>query len=157
MNRKTVKKLLAEVEICNRRLDSYANKAEKLEQPYRARRAAKFSFPLRLNEEDVTHIHDTVSRTWCTNHSITPSWTNFGAEAGPEAKHREKTSRDYGFDDRRCFGVSLFRPMAPIRWLDMEFHVMEPQTTANQSTRYACSTTKLSHNADTLLPGRLLE
>lgn len=63
MKRQKVKRLLVELDICNKRLDTYANKAEKLEEPYKAEERSKFALPLRMIEENATRLYDVLART----------------------------------------------------------------------------------------------
>ncbi|MCJ1349603.1 hypothetical protein MMC31_007844 [Peltigera leucophlebia] len=66
--KKIVIRLLDELDECIRRLDTYANKAEKLEL-YKAERQSDFALSLGLIEGNATRLYEVLSRTWCSAHT----------------------------------------------------------------------------------------
>ncbi|KAF2465073.1 uncharacterized protein BDR25DRAFT_295894 [Lindgomyces ingoldianus] len=68
MSRKKVRRLLEELKSCNLRLDSFANKAEKLKEPYRTETRLKFAAPLGVIENNATKLYNILCRTWCASH-----------------------------------------------------------------------------------------
>ncbi|ORY19506.1 hypothetical protein BCR34DRAFT_620960 [Clohesyomyces aquaticus] len=107
MSRRKVRRLLDELKSCNMRLDSFANKAEKLEEPFKADMKPKFTAPLITIEENAAMLYKAIYRTW-TEH---------------KAAIRQKFSSVK--DDASRFGISLFRSSLTPEWLDVEIRLVE--------------------------------
>ena len=136
MKRQKVRKLLEEFDTCNKRLDTYANKAEKLEEPYKAMKRSKFTFPLRLIEENAARLYDVLSRMWCSNHSS--HHAGLLLEKRLVKKHKQKPCQQTKYAeecDVNCFGLSLLQSQSPRKWLDVEFRLVEAPSN-NQQVRF---------------------
>ncbi|RDW59872.1 hypothetical protein BP6252_12959 [Coleophoma cylindrospora] len=126
MKRQKVKRLLEELEMCNRRLDTYANKAEKLESPYKAAKQSKFALPLYMVEENTARLYDVLSRTWCSNHSS--HHAGLLLEQRLVKKRNRKTGRERDPAEKcdiNCFRISLLQSPSTRRWLEVEFRLTE--------------------------------
>jgi hypothetical protein len=134
MRRQRVKKLLQELDDCNTRLDSFTEKAERLEDTYKADKKSKFALPLRLIQQNAARLYDVLSRSWCTTH---PSHS---ASLLLESRLVRRTRGSVWYrrkgpeasSDINCFGLSLLQMPSPRKWLDAEFRLIEsipcPQT-----------------------------
>lgn len=133
MKRQKVRRLLEELDICNRRLDTYTNKAEKLEEPYKAEKKSKFALPLRLIEENAARLYDVLSRTWCSAHSSHHAGLLLEQRlvkkrrrmASQQKKHAEEC-------DVNCFGISLLQSPSTRKWLEVEFRLVEAASNGEQ-------------------------
>lgn len=133
MKRQRVRKLLEELEICNRRLDTYANKAEKLEEPYKAEKKPKFALPLRSIEENAARLYDVLSRTWCSAHSS--HHAGLLLEQRLVRKRKRMASQQGGRAeecDVNCFGISLLQSPSTRKWLEVEFRLAEAASNSQQ-------------------------
>lgn len=131
MKKKKVKRLIVELDICNRRLDTYANKAEKLEEPYKAEKKSKFALPLRLIEENATRLYDVLARTWCPAHSS--HHAGLLLEQRLVKKRKQRVSQQNAEKcDVNCFRISLLQSLSPRKWLDVEFRLVEESNNRQQ-------------------------
>lgn len=131
MKRQKVKKLLVELDICNKRLDTYANKAEKLEEPYKAEKKIKFALPLRLIEENATRLYDVLARTWCPAHSSHHAGLLLEPRLVKKGMGRV-SQRNAERCDANCFWISLLQFLSPRKWLDVEFRLVEEPSNCQQ-------------------------
>lgn len=133
MKRQKVKRLLVELDICNRRLDTYANKAEKLEEPYKykAEKKSKFALPLHLIEENATRLYDVLAQTWCPAHSS--HHAGLLLEQRLVKKRKRRVSQQNAEKcDVNCFRISLLQSPSPRKWLDVEFRLVEEPSNHQQ-------------------------
>ncbi len=132
MKRQKVKRLLVELDICNKRLDTHANKAEKLEKPYKAEKRSKFALPLRMIEENATRLYDVLARTWCLAHSSHHAGLLLEPRLVKKRKGRvsQQTAEKY---DVNCFRILLLQSPSPRKWLDVEFRLIEEPSNCEQA------------------------
>ena len=131
MKRQKIKRLLVELDICNKRLDTYANKAEKLEEPYKEEKKSKFALPLRLIEENATRLYDVLARTWCPAHSSHHAGLLLEPRLVKKRKGRVSQQNAEKFDVN-CFRISLLQSPSPRKWLDVEFRLVEEPSNCQQ-------------------------
>ena len=133
MKRQKVRRLLDELETCNRRLNTYANKAEKLEEPYKAEKQSKFALPLRLIEENAARLYDVLSRTWCSAHSSHHAGLLLEQRLVKKQKRMTSQQKKYAEKcDVNCFGISLLQSPSPMKWLHVEFRLVEEPSNGQQ-------------------------
>jgi hypothetical protein len=125
MSRKKVKMLLQELEICNNRLDTFAEKAEKLDDPYKANKKSKFALPLRIIQDNAARLYDVLSRSWCSSHPSHCAGLLLEQRLVRRKRipqHRTKPSE--GNPEVNCFGLSLLQSPSPLKWLNAEFRLI---------------------------------
>lgn len=131
MKRQKVKRLLVELDTCNRRLDTFANKAEKPEEQYKAEKKSKFALPLYLIKKNATRLYDVLSRTWCPAHSS--HHAGLLLEQRLVKKRKRKVSQQNAEKcDVNCFRISLLQNPSPRKWLDVEFRLVEEPSNCQQ-------------------------
>jgi hypothetical protein len=136
MKRQTVKKSLDDVMKAINQLDTYLEKAEKLEEPYRASRKSKFVLPLRLLQQNAARLYEVLSRAWCSAHSTHSAGLLLEQRLVTKrrkvmaGRHRQQSSEKC---DHNCFGISLLRTPLGRKWLEVEFRLVETPITMEPS------------------------
>jgi hypothetical protein len=136
MKKQKVKKLLQNLEDYNAKLDTFANKAEKLEEPYKAERKSKFVLPLSLVQGNAKKLYEGLSRSWCSAHSSHSAGLLLEPRLIIERQKRiqsHKQRHSVEQCDTHCFGISLLQNPSPKKWLDVEFRVVEDSSIGQRS------------------------
>jgi hypothetical protein len=136
MKKGKLKKLLEEFDTCNKRLDSYTSKANKIEEAYRAQRKSKFAYPLRLIQENAEKLHNALGRTWCTARSTHRAGLLLEQRLAKRRKHMTNLPDKPKVEcDVNCFRISLLQCRTPSKWLDVEFRLVKA-TVNDQKFRF---------------------
>jgi hypothetical protein len=136
MKRQKIKKSLDDLTKSIDQLDTYLEKAEKLEGPYKANRKSKFALPLRLMQQNAARLYDVLSRTWCSAHSTHSAGLLLEQrlvtkkKRGMAGRQREQSSEKC---DSNCFGISLLQTPPARKWLEVEFRIVEAPITGESS------------------------
>ncbi|KAI9668924.1 MAG: hypothetical protein M1829_005236 [Trizodia sp. TS-e1964] len=127
MKRKKIRSSLDELAKHISQLDSYLDKADKLEETQLASHKSRFASPLSLMQKNAAMLYTALSKTWCSDHST--------HSAGLLLEHRlvTRNKRRAGRRhcqqpekcDSSCFSVSLLQPSADGKWLEVEFRMVE--------------------------------
>ena len=143
MKRRKLKRLLEEFDTCKKRLDSYTNKANRIEEAYRAQRKSKFAHPLRLIQENAEKLYNVLSRTWCTTRSTHHAGLLLEQRLAKGRKRMTSLPKQQiGECDVNCFGISLLQCRAPSEWHDAEFRLAEA-TVNEQQVRFVQQSTEI--------------
>ena len=131
MKRQKIRILLDDLTKTVDQLDSYLDKAEKLEESYKANRKSKLAFPLRLMQRNAARLYDVISQAWCSTHSTHSAGILLEQRlvkrtkrhmAGRQGEQLLKKS------DSSCFAVSLSQTSPARKWLEAEFRIVEAPT-----------------------------
>lgn len=93
MKRQKVKRLLVELDTCNRRLDTFANKAEKPEEQYKAEKKSKFALPLYLIKENATRLYERSFSDMVPRSSFSSCWLTTRTTSGQEAQAKGQPAK----------------------------------------------------------------
>lgn len=136
MKRQKIKNLFDDLTKSIGQLDTYLEKAEKLEEPHKADRKSKFASPLRLMQQNAARLYDVLSRTWCSGHS-THSAGLLLEQRLVKKKKRVMAGRQPQQSSEKCdcscFGISLLQTPAAKKWLEVEFRIVEAPITEDSS------------------------
>ena len=140
MKRQKVRKLLEELETSNGWLDTYANKAEKLEAPYMVNRRSKFAISLNVIEKNAARLYTSLSRVWCSAHHA----HHAGLLLEPrlvKKRRRPAYQRKERADniEPNLFVLSLIKYPAPKKWLEVEFRLEEALTDSQLNRFVECN------------------
>lgn len=81
-------------------------------------------------------IYRTISQTWCAYHATHQAGLLLEQRlAKKQNAGKRKLLEPPENSGGNCFGVSLFRVMAPVKWLDTEFRILEPTAVISHSRR----------------------
>lgn len=128
MKRQKIKKSLDGLTKSIDQLDNYLDKAEKLEESYKANRKSKFAFPLHLMQQNAARLYNVIFRAWCSNHPT------HSAGLLLEQRLVKKTKRHMAGQQREqllkkcdssCFAISLSQTSPARKWLEAEFRIVE--------------------------------
>ncbi|ERF72611.1 hypothetical protein EPUS_08747 [Endocarpon pusillum Z07020] len=137
MKRQRIKKSLDDLAKSIDQLDTYLEKADKLEEPYKVNRKSKFALPLHLIQQNAARLYDVLSRTWCSAHS-THSAGLLLEQRLVTKKKRGMASRQRGQSsekcDSNCFGILLLQTPPTKKWLEVEFRIVEALLTEESSS-----------------------
>ncbi|KAI9699903.1 MAG: hypothetical protein M1820_006965 [Bogoriella megaspora] len=126
MKRQKVRKLLEELETCNGWLDTYASKAEKLEESYKATKKSKFVTSLQTIEKNAARLYNSLSRAWCSAH--TSHHAGLLLEPRLAKKRKQAVYRQKGYpenSDAELFALSLLKAPSTRKWFEVEFRLFE--------------------------------
>lgn len=123
-------RLLDELDQCIGRLDTYANKAEKLEL-YKVERQSDFAPSLGLIEGNATRLYEVLSRTWCSAHTS----HHAGLRLEQRLVKKRKASQQIKYAEKcdgNSFRISLLQRSSPGKWLDVEFRLVKKPSNRQQ-------------------------
>ncbi|EER25963.1 hypothetical protein D8B26_008293 [Coccidioides posadasii str. Silveira] len=162
MKRQSIRRCLDDLTKAITQLDTYLEKAEKLEEPYNARSKSKFALPLRVMQQNAGRLFDVLTRTWCSNHSKHSAGILLEQRLATQKKRGTSDWQQKGdlekYDSHR-FGISLLQTPSPRKWLEAEFHIVEPDIATTKLSRSTVkivisSATTTTHTPATALPYR---
>lgn len=136
MKRQKIRGLLDHLTKSINQLDTYLDKAEKLEEPYKADRKPRFALPLRLVQQNAVKLYDVLSRTWCSAHSTHSAGILLEQrlvtkrKRGMAGRLREQSSEKCNYN---CFEISLLKTPLARKWLEVEFRIEEAPIAGNSS------------------------
>ncbi|MCJ1261436.1 hypothetical protein MMC22_001300 [Lobaria immixta] len=133
MRKQKAKELLMELKVCTERLDTYADKSERLQEPYKAEKRSKFKVSLQSIENNAARLYDVLSRTWCSTHSSHQAGLLLEQRLVKRQKQATNQQRkDAEECDIDCLGISLLQSPSPTKWFEGEIRLIETPSNCHQ-------------------------
>ncbi|OCL10028.1 hypothetical protein AOQ84DRAFT_290086 [Glonium stellatum] len=132
MSKKTIKALLEELDDCNKELERFTERSEKLE-PYR--KASKPSFGRRLQriQSYAKNLHHVLIQSW-TCSCRTSHCTNLQLEQRLVGYNTGVTKVKGQIDKGICFTLSFSSTCPPWTWQEAEIRIQEPEEVLEKLT-----------------------
>jgi hypothetical protein len=137
MKRQRIRLLLDSLSKSIALLDSYQAKAEKLEDTYVVESKLKFAFPTHLIQQNASWLFEVLFQSWCSGCPSHAAGILLEPRLAPKKKRgmrgwRQQQQGDLKKCSSDCFGISLLQSPTSRKWLDAEFHIVQPATKNNQ-------------------------
>ncbi|KAF2497515.1 hypothetical protein BU16DRAFT_316252 [Lophium mytilinum] len=138
MKKQKVKRQLEQLESCIARLDTFTEKAEKLE-PYKSNNKSKFTVPLHRIQQYAKSLYQVLNRSWGCDAHASHAINLLLEQRMVLAKKKMRnltSSMDKSSDGVARFVLSISDPSLPSGWRDAEVQVMEEsEVSANSKSK----------------------